>query len=727
MTSTPGHEYAATSKRKRLIPELSGEVVNTPPKIIVNGERQVNKPDANNPNSATKIWAESTDTTKETKVLTVNGKTFVYKFNTAPKSTAKKIVEKPSYVISNSPERNASSAIPTVVNPSSSGSTPRIIVRPSSASGGGAILPVSSSHGNKVPTGIAKINTPDGPKIIQIMSPQSLGQSGTTQVQPQMASTGGTPPAKAIRISDGMLLLDGKATGIQISGKTKIIYRGAVPGGQGTSVQAPAVISGQGQSSPRAANPIMIPGLGQPRAAGSYILQKNASGQIIATMPVASQGIVSSAGQILTNVATVANQGVVQNLPGQVIAQSAAVNQPVIQSVAGQVIAAVPAAVNSARQVIGNTGSVIAQTAVMGQATTVVQGSGSPGKTILIPKVGPCTINPSTITLNKGLGGNQVNIVSQPHVVCGNNLQHNVAVKTVRASPVIQSVNDSSQILSESLQNVNVSLIQTSNQNVSFPPFTVKSSPVASSNSGDPNLGHIQSVTIDNPVSQVSIVTTNISQPIVSQTSLIQDTSESVMGPPLVVPPKRKSSGSPDSKSILPPKTHAINPDGNVNQVSDNEQSGTTLTFMGTSDLAHTLEHVKTDQNLSDSDKYPPFKVSHSLSPGKGNLFDNIKTNLSGSSSTGVETDANKHSSDSGESGLSKGMLDKVSTFAASLQSKSLAGKISIPAHLLQKSPSKDNQVKCSVEGTVLILLNCFLIFCGVGGGGICFCLSATF
>jgi hypothetical protein len=58
-------------------------------------------------------------------------------------------------------------------------------------------------------------------------------------------------------------------------------------------------------------------------------------------------------------------------------------------------------------------------------------------------------------------------------------------------------------------------------------------------------------------------------------------------------------------------------------------------------------------------------------------LFDILKTNLT--ESTESASHDGKRTPESSESGLSKGLMDKVSTFAASLHSKTLSGRLNIP------------------------------------------------
>jgi len=171
------------------------------------------------------------------------------------------------------------------------------------------------------------------------------------------------------------------------------------------------------------------------------------------------------------------------------------------------------------------------------------------------------------------------------------------------------------------------------------------------------------------------------------------------MGPPLLVPPKRKLSGSPENSSTLPPKLTCLGSPA-LTKTDCDRLSPPNITFMGTSMLNSTEN--SSSQNVSpcdgdssltvigSSDQFPPYQVSHS-SPDKGNLFDILKTNLT--ESTESASHDNKRTPESSESGLSKGLMDKVSTFAASLHSKTLSGRLNIPAHMLQKSPTKEQQV----------------------------------
>ncbi|CAC5395151.1 unnamed protein product [Mytilus coruscus] len=632
LTSTPGHEYASSTRKKRLIPELSAD---SPSKQVINGERIFKNSDTK-ANSASRVWSESTETTKETKILTVNGKTFVYKFNTSPMNTKKKIIEKPAYSISESPEKTTTIKLPTVTysGMNTLNTAPKLLVRPPSA--GGAILPVSSMPVSS-PSSIATVNTPTGPKIIRIMSP-NVGQ-GKSPVQPTVPSS---TPLKAIRISDGMLLLDGKPTGIHISGKTKIIYRGAVSSSQTSTTEQSAIMVTSGQVNPTG----------------------------------------------ITNPAVRSNSHVV----GQVITPA----------------------------VTGQNNSLLSTGQVSGLST--MQASAQP---IILAKASPVMINQPLVQSTVQSTGQQISLITQP-VIAASSVTP--AIKTVQPSSLLKSVHGQiSSVCDGSLITKSIgptattsvtSLSQTfslsspvlPNQNSPFPPHTntvVKSSPVHVSTNQDIVTGNIPNISVLENTHK-----TNQSQISVLQTDVIKKCEESLMGPPLLVPPKRKLSGSPENKSILPPKLlHVIghSPSNNVIENCDKSErcvSPPNITFMGSSDLTDKADNLCCDndnsvgasvdsksQNMvnsaSASDIFPPYKIAHSNSPDKGNLFDILKTNLTESSKP-VES---SNSQDSSDSGLSKGMMDKVSTFAASLQSKTLSGQLNIPSHLLQKSPTKDDQL----------------------------------
>ncbi|XP_052064684.1 uncharacterized protein LOC127704607 isoform X2 [Mytilus californianus] len=629
LTSTPGHEYASSSRKKRLIPELSAD---SPSKQVINGERIIKNPDTKT-NSASRVWSESTETTKETKILTVNGKTFVYKFNTSPMNTKKKIIEKPAYSISESPEKTTTIELPTVTysGMNTLNTAPKLLVRPPSV--GGAILPVSSMPVSS-PSSIATVNTPTGPKIIRIMSP-NMGQ-GKSTVQPTVPTS---TPLKAIRISDGMLLLDGKPTGIHISGKTKIIYRGAVSSSQTSTTEQNAIMVTSGQVNPTGT----------------------------------------------TNPAVRSNSHVV----GQVITPA----------------------------LTGQNNSLLSTGQVSGLST--MQASAQP---ITLAKASPVMINQPLVQSTVQSTGQQISLITQP-VIAASSVTP--AIKTVQPSSLLKSVHGQiSSVCDGSLITKSIgpkattsvtSLCQTfslsspvlSNQNSPFPPHTntvVKSSPVHVSTNQDIVTGKIPNISVLEHK-------TNQSQVSVLQTEVIKKCEESLMGPPLLVPPKRKLSGSPENKSILPPKLlHVIghSPSNNVIENCDKSESCVSppnITFMGSSDSTDKADNLCCDndnsvgasednksQNMvnsaSASDIFPPYKIAHSNSPDKGNLFEILKTNLTESSKP-VES---SNSQDSCDSGLSKGMMDKVSTFAASLQSKTLSGQLNIPSHLLQKSPTKDDQ-----------------------------------
>ncbi|CAG2225551.1 Cat eye syndrome critical region protein 2 homolog [Mytilus edulis] len=627
LTSTPGHEYASSTRKKRLIPELSAD---SPSKNVINGERIFKNPELK-ANSASRVWTESTETTNETKILTVNGKTFVYKFNTTPMNTKKKIIEKPAYSISESPEKTTTIKLPTVTysGMNTLNASPKLLVRPPSV--GGAILPVSSMPASS-PSSIATVNTPTGPKIIRIMSP-NMGQ-GKSPVQPTVPTS---TPLKAIRISDGMLLLDGKPTGIHISGKTKIIYRGAVSSSQTTSTEQSAIMVTSGQVNPT----------------GS------------------------------TNQAIRSNSHVV----GQVMTPA----------------------------VTGQNNSLLSTGQVSGMTT--VQASAQP---IVLAKASPVVVNQPLVQSTVQSAGLPISLLTQPVMAA------TPAIKIVQPSSLLKSVGQISSVCDGSLIPKSVgpsatssatSLCQTfslsspilSNQNSAFSPHTntvVKSSPVQVSTDQVLVTGNIPNISdLENTQK------TNQSQISVLQTEVIKKCEESLMGPPLLVPPKRKLSGSPENKSILPPKLlHVIghSPSNNVIENCDKSESRVSppnIEFMGSSDLTDTADNLCCDndnsvgasvnnqsQNMvnstSASDIFPPYKIAHSNSPDKGNLFEILKTNLTESSKPAESSS----SQDSCDSGLSKGMMDKVSTFAASLQSKTLSGQLNIPSHLLQKSPTKDDQ-----------------------------------
>lgn len=649
LTSTPGHEYATNPRKKRLIPELSGE--SQPNKSsVINGDRG-SKTDT----VASQMWTESPDSSsKETKILTVNGKTFVYKFNNSP-SAKKKVVGKPTYGISTSPDKQSTSggtSTPPRVDPTPS--RPPIIGANSVIRPGGAILPVSPSVAST------------GPKIIRIMSPLNQGS------QPQTGT-----PSKAIRISDGMLLLDGKPTGIHISGKTKIIYRGAASTGSGSTVGQNTIVNANSSSE-----------------------------QNITTV---SSGLVTSTGSPGQNVIRL-----VQGGANPVVLGGAT---PTVQSITPQnviTIAQTQPQLNMSQSAIMVTNSQVTTSRSQPLSTL----SGQP---LIINKTGSVVIGgPSTVT-----GSTAVT------------MSPSTAIKTIQPSnKASDSVGTISSVCEGAVRTkeqtlssvIPTSLCQTftlqsplaTNQNSSFPPYvSSRSSPSQPDSSNKTilvrNLPTLSPQTGTGP--NISLMTVDVTKTSPQSRSLLQRSTDSLMGPPLAVPPKRKLSCSPENNSTLPPKLHCIASPGltdvykDCDKTTENRTSPPKLTFMGAT-LSQNNGGVSCDKaefyrDSADikhsSDLCPTNKIPHSVnSPDKGNLFEILKTNLS----SGSTSQKNKLLTDSNESVLSKGLMDKVSTFAASLQSRTLSGRLSIPSHLLQKSPTKDEPAVESTEEITVALGN---------------------
>ena len=695
LTSTPGHEYAASTKKKRLIPELSGDSPHKTP--VLNGEK-VRKTES----VAPRVWQKSSDNTStETKILTVNGKTFVYKFNNAP-NTKKKIVQKLAYNISTTPEKisnklsesgDLSTNTPPknttlMYQPPSTGALTSSPVRMQSQQTG-AILPISSlptSSMSKVPS----VNTPNAPKIIRIMSPSMMNPGNSTNQPVIQKST----PSKAIRISDGMLLLDGKPTGIHISGKTKIIYRGAVSGSSSSTTEQ---------------NPIV--------ASSSEVPRANTSGLNVIS---ASSGLISSTG----SANSISGQNVIQvaySGPKRVdstTGQNNAIAQPVQNSIllanrrsglplANQKESIQPLVISGNKTNL--TGSI--KQIVVGSAQTaikqplVVNDGGS--RVTSTTSIQPMVINnPSpaikTILSTQAVrsGGSALKVSCNPSVISKEQINPPSITKAIGNSSTVSMATSLSQTISSSV---------VSNVTSTYPPYVTTVNKSEQSNSLNKMILsqniHQQTQSIKHSVKgnmpNISLLS-NVQRIVDQSRSLLQTSqknNESIMGPPLLVPPKRKLSGSPENSSTLPPKLTCLGSPA-LTKTDCDRLSPPNITFMGASMLNSTensssqnVSPCDSDSSLTvigSSDQFPPYQVSHS-SPDKGNLFDILKTNLT--ESTESASHDSKRTPESSESGLSKGLMDKVSTFAASLHSKTLSGRLNIPAHMLQKSPTKEQQV----------------------------------
>ena len=697
LTSTPGHEYAASTKKKRLIPELSGELPHKTP--VLNGEK-VKKMESVSPH----VWTKSSDdSSKETKILTVNGKTFVYKFNNAP-NTKKKIVQKLTYNISTTPEKmskklSQSGDLSTNTPPRNTAgaltSSPVQMQSPQT----GAILPISSlptSSMSKVPS----VNTPNAPKIIRIMSPSMLNQGNSTN-QPVIQTN---TPSKAIRISDGMLLLDGKPTGIHISGKTKIIYRGSVSGSSSST-------TGQ--------NPII--------ASSSEVPRENTSGLNVIS---ASSGLISSTG----SANSISGQNAIQvaySGPRRVdstTGQNNAIAQPVQNSIllanrtsglplANRKESIQPSVISGNKTNL--TGSI--KQMVVGSAETaikqplIVNDGGS--QVTSTTSIQPMVINNASPAIKAVLPTQEVRSgVSVLKVSCNPSV---ISKEQINPPSITKAIGNSSTVsMATSLSQTISSSSFVSNVTPTYPPYVTAVNKSEQSNSLNKMIlsqniqNYQQTESIKNSVKgnmpNISLLS-NVQRIVDQSRSLLQTSqknNESVMGPPLLVPPKRKLSGSPENSSTLPPKLTCLGSPA-LTKTDCDRLSPPNITFMGASMLNSSSQHVSpcdSDSSLTvigSSDQFPPYQVSHS-SPDKGNLFDILKTNLT--ESTESASHDNKRMPESSESGLSKGLMDKVSTFAASLHSKTLSGRLNIPAHMLQKSPTKEQQV-----GFFFYFLYCYM------------------
>lgn len=70
------------------------------------------------------------------------------------------------------------------------------------------------------------VQTPQGPKTIRIVSSPAQTVSSAPSTVVSQAQTATTVSSEGIKVSAGMLVVDGQITGIPVSGKTRIIYKG---------------------------------------------------------------------------------------------------------------------------------------------------------------------------------------------------------------------------------------------------------------------------------------------------------------------------------------------------------------------------------------------------------------------------------------------------------------------------------------------------------------------
>ncbi|XP_048779537.2 uncharacterized protein LOC125682944 isoform X2 [Ostrea edulis] len=80
------------------------------------------------------------------------------------------------------------------------------------------------------------VQTPQGPKTIRIVSSPAQTVSSAPSTVVSQAQTATTVSSEGIKVSAGMLVVDGQITGIPVSGKTRIIYK--APSGIGSPVMS---------------------------------------------------------------------------------------------------------------------------------------------------------------------------------------------------------------------------------------------------------------------------------------------------------------------------------------------------------------------------------------------------------------------------------------------------------------------------------------------------------
>lgn len=97
--------------------------------------------------------------------------------------------------------------------------------------GGGSVkvsLPISQSA--LTPGNQFVVQTPQGPKTIRIVSTtaptQTVSSATGSQTRSASPATSTAVSGEGIKVSGGMLVVDGQVTGIPVSGKTRIIYKG---------------------------------------------------------------------------------------------------------------------------------------------------------------------------------------------------------------------------------------------------------------------------------------------------------------------------------------------------------------------------------------------------------------------------------------------------------------------------------------------------------------------
>uniref|UniRef100_K1PW96 Cat eye syndrome critical region protein 2 n=1 Tax=Magallana gigas TaxID=29159 RepID=K1PW96_MAGGI len=155
--------------------------------------------------------------------VTHNGKTFIFQ----NKPTSKVTPRPTSSSTSSNPQR---SLLTTVSQKGQEKTTGQSDLLAGHGQGGGSVkvsLPISQSA--LTPGNQFVVQTPQGPKTIRIVSTTAPTQtvSSATGSQTQSASPAASTAVsgEGIKVSGGMLVVDGQVTGIPVSGKTRIIYK----------------------------------------------------------------------------------------------------------------------------------------------------------------------------------------------------------------------------------------------------------------------------------------------------------------------------------------------------------------------------------------------------------------------------------------------------------------------------------------------------------------------
>ncbi|XP_061167049.1 uncharacterized protein LOC133175924 isoform X2 [Saccostrea echinata] len=161
-----------------------------------------------------------------------NGKTFIFQQKPTKVSTK---------TVTPVPQRSLLSAVSTAQKTPEKSPGQSEILAGHGQSGGTMKVNLPITQSALTPGNQFVVQTPQGPKTIRIVSTTNQAQTTSTILptvvtKPQATTT---TSGEGIKVSGGMLVLDGQVTGIPVSGKTKIIYK--APAGVGS----PGVSSGK--------------------------------------------------------------------------------------------------------------------------------------------------------------------------------------------------------------------------------------------------------------------------------------------------------------------------------------------------------------------------------------------------------------------------------------------------------------------------------------------------